>query len=78
MKNKKEEKNNLFASHLEQLMILAGVKNTLIASELNYDTSYISKWITGKSIPSKKNIEKILSTISSVLVKNSTSSLIHY
>lgn len=74
MNMKKEEKHNLFGSHLEQLMILAGVKNTLIAGELNYDTSYISKWITGKSIPSKKNIEKILSTISSVLVRNSTSS----
>ncbi len=63
--------NNLFGSHLEQLMIFTGVKNTLIAKELNYDTSYISKWITGKSIPSKKNIEKILQTVSVVFLKHS-------
>jgi len=74
MKKKKEETNNLFASHLEQLMIVSGVKNTLLAKELNYDTSYISKWLTGKSVPSKKNIEKILLTISKILIKNATSS----
>ena len=74
MKKKKDETNNLFASHLEQLMIVSGVKNTLLAKELNYDTSYISKWITGKSIPSKKNIEKILLAISRILIKNATSS----
>lgn len=63
---------NLFGTHLESLMTLTGVKSTLIAKELNYDTSYISKWITGKSLPSRKNIEKILLTISHVLISQTT------
>ena len=66
-------KENLFGTHLESLMVFTGVKNTLIAKELNYDTSYISKWITGKSLPSRKNIEKILLTISHVLITHANS-----
>lgn len=72
MSKKKDLKLHHFGAQLEELMIFTGVKNTHIASELNYDTSYISKWITGKSLPSKKNIENILSVVSSVLVSHSS------
>ena len=76
MNKKQHLKPKHFGANLEELMIFTGVKNTLIASELNYDTSYISKWITGKSLPSKKNIEKILSTICDVLVAHSNENIL--
>ena len=76
MNKNKELKLHHFGGQLEELMIFTGVKNTHIAKELNYDTSYISKWVTGKSLPSKKNIENILSVISDVLVSQSDETII--
>ena len=49
---------NFFGSRLEQLLTAANVKNYTVARALNYDVSYISKWITGKAVPSKKNLDK--------------------
>ncbi len=63
---------NKFGKQLEELLLQTNVKNANIAKALNYDVSYISKWITGKSLPSKKNIENILYVISEVLVQQST------
>ena len=51
--------NNSFGALLEQLLVTANIKNYALAGELNYDVSYISKWLSGKSVPSKKNIESI-------------------
>ena len=42
---------NFFGSRLEQLLTAANVKNYTVARALNYDVSYISKWITGKAVP---------------------------
>lgn len=60
--------NGNFGNYLQQLLLTAGIKNNLIANELNYDVSYISKWITGKAVPSKKNIISTLEIISAILV----------
>lgn len=67
MKNKFSANQNIFGSKLEELLTVANVKNYTIARTLSYDVSYISKWITGKALPSKKNIEKTLSVISRVI-----------
>ena len=40
---------------LEQLMIIADVKNYTLASELQYDVSYISKCVSGRMLPAEKN-----------------------
>ena len=51
------EEKNRFSSLLEQLMIIADVKNYTLASELQYDVSYISKWVSGRMLPAEKNKE---------------------
>jgi transcriptional regulator with XRE-family HTH domain len=61
-------KKNRFSILLEQLMTSADVKNYTLAKELQYDVSYISKWISGRMLPSEKNLEKVLRTISHCLV----------
>lgn len=72
----KSGNQNSFGRKLEQLMIETGVKNATIATALNYDVSYISKWITGKSIPSSKNIEKNLAVISRIMVEEPSDEVI--
>lgn len=53
-----------FGKCLGQLLVSANIKNSTVAAALNYDVSYISKWVTGKALPSKKNAEKVLHVIS--------------
>ena len=56
--------NNRFSMLLEELMEIADVKNITMAQELQYDVSYISKWINGRTLPSERGLEKILHGIS--------------
>ena len=58
------EEKNRFSSLLEQLMIIADVKNYTLASELQYDVSYISKWVSGRMLPAEKSSKKVLHGIS--------------
>ena len=60
-------KNN-FGILLQQLIQQADVKNAIIAHAVQYDISYISKWIGGKALPSEKNIEKIITDIAECIV----------
>lgn len=62
------EKKNRFSNLLEHLLSLSDLKNSALAQTLQYDTSYISKWTSGRSLPSEKNIEKVLRGISSSVV----------
>lgn len=49
------ENKNRFSILLEYLIGTAGLKNYILAQELQYDVSYISKWVTGKVIPAGAN-----------------------
>lgn len=60
--------NNSFGSLLEQILVTAGIKNYTLAGELNYDVSYISKWLSGKSVPSGKNIENIARRVAGITI----------
>ncbi len=62
-----ERKNNQFGKTLEYLLLTSGVKNYTIAKALNYDVSYISKWISAAALPSRKNIERIISQTALVI-----------
>ena len=64
------EEKNRFSSLLEQLMIIADVKNYTLASELQYDVSYISKWVSGRMLPAEKSSKKVLHGISRCIVEN--------
>lgn len=71
MAHKRDHQNNSFGRRLERLLLDSNVKNATIAQALNYDVSYISKWITGTAVPSRKNVEKILGEISRLVVEQS-------
>lgn len=62
------KEKNRFSVLLEHLMSMANVKNYVLAKAVQYDESYISKWISGKSLPTEKNYESILSGISHCIV----------
>ncbi len=62
--------SNRFSSLLKNLMNTANLKNTVLAQELQYDVSYISKWSNGQILPAEKGIEKILTGISGCIVRS--------
>ena len=62
------KERNRFSIILEHLLTMANIKNYTLAKELQYDESYISKWRSGKLLPTEKNYDKILSGISRCIV----------
>ena len=60
---------NSFGKRLEQLLLVSNTKNLTVANALKYDVSYISKWITGKAVPSKKNLERVISVVTELILK---------
>lgn len=67
MKDRQNAPRNPFARQLEELLLEAGIKNAAAADALSYDVSYISKWVTGKALPSRKNLEKVLETLGGLI-----------
>ena len=53
-------------------MATAEVKHFTLAKELQYDVSYISKWIGGRVLPSEKSACDVLTKISHCLVDNAS------
>ena len=66
------EKKNRFSILLEQLVSTAELKNYTLAQELQYDVSYISKWISGRMLPAEKSSEKVFQGISKCVVGSLT------
>ena len=64
--------NNTFGKRVEQLLLVNNIKNATVAAALNYDVSYISKWITGKAVPSKKNLERVIGTIAELVLRHAS------
>ena len=62
------KERNRFSVILEHLLTMANIKNYTLAKELQYDESYISKWRSGKLLPTEKNYDKILTGISKCIV----------
>ena len=62
--------NDTFGILLDQLLYISNQKKSTIAKELGYDISYISKWISGKNLPTSKNINKVCKSISNFIVKS--------
>lgn len=77
------KERNRFSVILEHLLSMANIKNYTLAKELQYDESYISKWRSGKMLPTEKNYDKILTGISKCIVdtlveENESSFFIEY
>ena len=68
-----EKEKNRFSQILEQLMNLAEIKNVALAKALQYDVSYISKWISGRMLPAEKTKRNVLQRISCEIVRLSSS-----
>ena len=62
------KEKNRFSQLLERLMTMADLKNSTLAQKLQYDVSYISKWASGRVLPTEKNAEKIFRGISRCVV----------
>lgn len=60
---------NTFGETLQQIILHSGVKYATIANAVEYDISYISKWVNGKTLPSPKNIEMISTNIPDTIIK---------
>lgn len=60
---------NRFSILLKHLMTIAELKNSILAKAVQYDDSYISKWISGKLLPTEKNHENTLQAISHCIVE---------
>lgn len=59
-----------FSEKLQNIIQLSGIKYATFAEAVNYDMSYVSKWINGKTLPAEKNIEVIVNSIISVILDN--------
>ena len=64
------KERNRFSSLLKHLMAVAKLKNYTLAKELQYDESYISKWVTGTLLPTEKTSEKTIRDISHCIVSS--------
>ena len=62
------KEKNRFSGLLKHLMTVAKLKNYTLAKELQYDESYISKWVNGNLLPTEKTSAKTLREISRCVV----------
>ena len=67
-----ETEKNRFSQLLERLMNLGEIKNAALAKALQYDVSYISKWVSGRMLPAEKNKRNVLKRIGQELVRLSS------
>lgn len=51
--------NNQFGTLLKKLIAEKGTKEKIVSENLGYDPTYLSKWISGKNLPSQKSIDFI-------------------
>lgn len=64
------KQKNRFSNLLEHLIEVAEVKNYTLANRLQYDVSYISKWVSGRMLPSAKTEDTVLRGISQCIVQD--------
>lgn len=56
-------KHKNFSEVLNDFMSITEIKMRDLAVYLDYDISYINKWVNGKNIPSQKIAEAILESL---------------
>lgn len=61
---------NRFSNLLKHLMAVTKLKNYTLAKELQYDESYISKWVTGSLLPTEKNSDQVFRDISRCVISS--------
>ncbi len=68
------EQKNRFSALLEHLTALAEVKYYVLAQSVQFDVSYISKWISGRVLPTEKTASDTIQKLSRCLAENATTS----
>lgn len=66
------EQKNRFSKLLEGIIATTDVKHYILAQALQFDVSYISKWVSGRVLPSEKTAPDILQKLSLCLIENSS------
>ena len=61
---------NGFAVELQKLLRITNTKSATLAKAVRYDLSYISKWLSGKMLPSEKNIDEVINNIITCICEN--------
>lgn len=59
-----------FGQLLKRLLSVSHQKSYVLAGYLNYDVSYISKWVTGSMLPASKHAASMCSGIADFIVDN--------
>ncbi|HBV66815.1 MAG TPA: hypothetical protein DEF04_00515 [Clostridiales bacterium] len=59
--------DNNFGNFLKKLITDKETKSNIVSQQLGYDPTYLSKWITGKKLPSEKNIDSICEKLAHIL-----------
>lgn len=59
--------SNAFGRVLQSQLEKHSIKQSQLADAISYDVTYISKWINGRKLPSSRNVEFIVSEISSFI-----------
>lgn len=59
-----------FDETLKLMLTFSGIKGNQLAAALGYDTSYVSRWLTGDKLPSNKNKEQLFKKITEFIVNN--------
>lgn len=67
-------KDNRFGKLLKDILAAAEIQSQTLAVFLNYDTSYISKWINGAQVPAERSIQEVCDLISECVVTQMTPS----
>lgn len=67
---------NNFGNTVHKLLEITCEKNFRLANYLGYDVTYISKWINGNKLPSKKNIIEIIDGICQFFMDNINETLL--
>ncbi len=58
--------NNQFGFLLKKLIAESETKANVVSQKLGYDPTYLSKWITGKKLPSQKNIDSTCEKLANI------------
>lgn len=57
-----------FGQMLKELVSVSGIRITHLANELGYDSSYLSRWLSGAKTPSLRNNSNLFSKISDAII----------
>ena len=59
-----------FGQTLKQMLMISDLRASFLADQLGYDSSYISRWLSGQKLPSLKYNDELFHRIATVLVQN--------